>query len=841
VGQGAIMPTQSGYGFYIDPDTGETVIRDVNAGKEVFRGQVDKGDNKGVSGAPAPPPPDGFSEAPDGVKVAQAAPPPPEGFSEAPSVPGVAMADTSEVRTFPKIDYGAPIEAARAAIDKLPAGARELALEQWAQQVVGKEREKQSYADKMEETARNIMRGTPVGSWLDRAVAGTAAGAYGLTGGAIGAPYDETLAYEREKNRQSDEASPTVFTLPSKQVPGIGYVGGPVTRAGLEKFLGGAITARLAPQATPFQGQALLPTMGNLGTTGALYGGLYGLGETPDLTNPYQAAKDTLSGATVGGVLGGGLPIPAIAGANAAGRIWNRFRPLPTELQPFDRPAVDIMARTIRNEAMMPAQIGDRFAELGRQGMVADLGPNTRAITSALANQPGEHMSTVVNPLNARHAGAEGRIEGTLNAAMGAPVNENELLHGLEQRGNMLAAPLRTQYERSSVPFTQRLESLLGHIRQNEPGVLTTAHRLFNHAQRYQGATRPQFFARQVNGQWHIDRVPNAREWDFIKRALDENGRMTAAQWNQASGQERTTASMHRQMARELRTEVQRVTSPTGRPQDSVYAQLLRYHANAADMRDAYEMGYDAMKRGVTADQMNSEINGVGVNHRGALNNMEREAYRTGARNYIRDQMDFSSTGLGGANPATKAQALLSSRGATRKLETVSQSPAHGQAAANRINAEIEMAQTRQQAVGNSATAVRLQAQRELPNPNARNGHVPIISPEQVVAMLGQKMVDALVDGAITEAQERTLRDVARMMVRQGADGNRLAQALNQFADRANVTAARRARIQRIAAFVRTVAPGIRSAEIDRNALRNDKNARASRQRSAQRFSSATH
>ena len=70
-----------------------------------------------------------------------------------------------------------PIADIRAAINEHAKGpdVRQSALDQWADQYVALERKNGGIGQTVSDTVRSFAKGTPVGSWLDEANAGTAA------------------------------------------------------------------------------------------------------------------------------------------------------------------------------------------------------------------------------------------------------------------------------------------------------------------------------------------------------------------------------------------------------------------------------------------------------------------------------------------------------------------------------------------------------------------------------------------------------------------------------------------------------------------------------------------
>jgi len=147
-----------------------------------------------------------------------------------------------------------------------------------------------AFRDFIGEPLRQVARGTPLGTWSDEIEASLQGGLHGLTGGALGAPYDETLAYQRAYDQKVDEE--------------YGLVG-----TGLK--IGGAIAG------TPMHA---INTLRGAAAVGGGYGALAGSGEAEGgFSNRATAGVlGGLTGATLGGAIyGGARGVQAIQRARA--------------------------------------------------------------------------------------------------------------------------------------------------------------------------------------------------------------------------------------------------------------------------------------------------------------------------------------------------------------------------------------------------------------------------------------------------------------------------------------------------------------------------------------------
>lgn len=206
----------------------------------------------------------------------------------------------------PAIDFNRPVEAVRADIANLPEGQREAALKQWADAFVANERKQGGVGQGVDSAVRTIARGTFAGPFLDEVTAGAQQAMHTVSGGYAGAPYDETLAYQRAKDRAIDEANPWV-SLAGKVAGGLAGAGAAIKAGGV---LGGAVGGPLAAMAPA----STLPRMMAQGAgAGSVYGMAAGFGEGEGgFENRYDSAMK--SGA-VGMGIGAALPpVAAVAG-----------------------------------------------------------------------------------------------------------------------------------------------------------------------------------------------------------------------------------------------------------------------------------------------------------------------------------------------------------------------------------------------------------------------------------------------------------------------------------------------------------------------------------------------
>lgn len=654
---------------------------------------------------------------------------------------------------IPVINFDAPAEEVRATIAKLPEKQRKEALNAWADAYVAKEREEGGVGQAINNGVRALARGTPVGSWLDEANALTSAGINTVSGGYLGAPYEEAKAYQNAADRAYDKANPTASTV--LQVAGA--VG----------------SAPLAPAAQVVRGGSLGAQMINAGITGAGYGAAYGLGEGDTWS---EGGENAAKGATLGGVIGSAAPAVARGVGNAAEYVMNIVKGVPQGAQGFERGAVNRVSRAMTDDGLttVPAY-EQRMTPLGREGMLLDAGENLQNQAGAIANQPGAGQRTLTTRLDARHGGASGRIRTDTDAALGARVNLPETERALRTHYGQAARPHYDEFYQTPVPFTREVEDVLNRV---DPAVVSSAQRLM----RADGQQSNQFFANILDdGTVEMRRVPNAMEWDYIKRAIDDAARGATPQSNQQR--------IYRNLASTINDTVDGVVSP-GNPGASPWAQARAIAGEGIGLREAMENGQGAFSKNLSADQMRFDLQG--------LSDLERAGYTMGARAQVDDVMRNSGTAFG-PNGDNAARRLLGNENARDKLELIAR-PGGAERLLNRLDAETVFERSRQGVTGNSATSRRLQAQKEFPN-----AAEPVLKSGGDTSLYGRieqgvmKVANALTGGVLNERNARIAADAADMLSRQGNGRDAIARALIAYGQNRQMSQQGREAIERVA------------------------------------------
>ena len=662
-------------------------------------------------------------------------------FAAAPasSNPFAKFADTEPQQT-PEIDMGvswdAPESEVRAAINVLPNKMRGAAMKEWSKRRVSKERKEAGNAQTAYDVGRNLLRGTPVGSWLDEGVAGVKS--------MFGGDYDENVALERERNAAADANATKLGTLP---------LIGDVTTGGLTKLAGGILSAPISPALRIAQGAALLPRMANAAATGVAYGGVYGAGEGEGA----DRAKNAALGAVVGG--GVGAAVPAVA--QGVGNAWSGLRNARQNPLPYDTAAVSRVARAVDDDMLVP-RYAREAADLGPPGMLADMGENLRGQAGAIANSPGAGQHRIFQALRGRRDGATHRIEGDLSAALGPAANVPRTVDRLRNEASARAAPHYDQFYNTPIRPTPELEAVLRRVPQSA----------WQEAQRLA----------EMEGVDLANVLNTGRGLDLIKRAVDD----MAQGAERGSNLERLSSNI----ARDLRNETDRILSPNN-PAASPWAIARREAGEGLQFREAAEEGQGAFRRSLTPDQMDVDLD--------RMNPLQQEAYRVGARDAARTTMGNAGTAWG-PNGDAAARRMLQTEFGAEKVRRIAPNPANADRLAQRLETETRFAGTDQAVMQNSATARRQAAQQEFPGPTNSAEEAYRLGSRTVTGVVLEgvyRLGNLLTNGAVDERRARIADHAARMLIAQGVGRDAIMQGLQQFIQRRRLSGNQAQRISR--------------------------------------------
>lgn len=653
------------------------------------------------------------------------------------------------------IDWSQPKEAVRKEIAKLPPEFRRDALNQWADAYVKRERSQPGgvvrYA---EDVTRNAARGL-MGDYFGRAIAGLES-LFGSN------DYEETLAYQRGLERAQDAESTKLGTLP---------VIGDVTVGGVQKLAGGAAGAAILPLVRPFGGSTMLPRAGNYAANGALWGGVAGSGSGDSVG---ERATNAAIGAGLGGAIGGAAPVVGRAVSGTVGAAGKGAAKLVNALSggglrppavagyhpQATRRMVDLVEadNLTRNAMANPQAYETQAANLGWHGMLADMGPKLRGTTSGIGSLPGVEGSIVHRALTDRAQTARGRIGVVLQKHFGPAKDMGAEVKARYDASKAAADPIYDAYRSAPLP--------------DDPAVLAPLPAYLERA-RKTGALARAKRDMEIEG---ID--PRAPEnlWgllDYVKRNIDDL--MPDATGNRA------------RILTKLRDDIVGLVDKA----NPHYATARETAAPGLQFRAGAKLGgYDAqtgtltrrpLRDQLTAEQVSAELRGLPA--------PGREGYRAAYKESLRSKMDNASTSFGDNGPAA-IRRELGDEAARKKLSYVT-----GRSAAreitNRLDAESTFQNTYNRALTNSETAPRQAVQRDLGYNTDANFFSSFRSttPTGLATEGVVRIANMLTNGAWSDRKQVIARDMAKMLVAQGADRDQIAKALIGMARSNRLTA----------------------------------------------------
>lgn len=640
------------------------------------------------------------------------------------------------------------------------------------------------------DTVTRFVEGTPIGSFFDEALAGVSSVLPESLGGQS---YEDAKGVLDADRRIRDEESTKLATLPMI---------GDVTVGGVNKLAGAVASAPLAPVARVFQGTTLLPRSGNIALSGAGYGGLYGAGEGNTAS---ERGGNALLGAGIGFGVGAVAQPVAQGVGNAVGAVRNRLTALPQELAGRQRSAVDRVIDTADMDGLTPMRAGQNARLLGPEGMLADAGENLTTITEGLAQQPGPARDVINRSLQARAATAPGRISDTLDQELSAPVDIDATIDAIRRNTSQQAGPIYDQFYQMRVPQSRALDVVISRIRRAVPGAFGSAQRMA-----VGDGTDPRFLANLVDDPMtpmtgrqgtRMQRVWQGVELDYLKRAVDDAARSAP----RGSNENRILSGL----ARQLRTVVDETVSP-GNPQASPWAQARAIAGEDMGMREALEQGGTVFRGGGRApEQVAADMRGMSVG--------ETEAYRAGARTELRNMMGRSATNFMPTGDRAARRALNSEFNRANMAQMTT--PQGAARITDRIDAENTFADTANQVMNNSATA-RRQAARDIVPRQYDPASMKEMRSTSIsgLAMEGVgRVANYLTAGALNERNRAIARDMAEMLVAQGAPRDEIVRGLMTYARQIRGNAQQREAIAAVARDVLrgTTQPSIGAATAD--------------------------
>lgn len=397
---------------------------------------------------------------------------------------------------------------------------------------------------------------------------------------------------------------------------------------------------------------------------------------------------DPISGALIGGLIGGATPAVEAAASPFVSSIMARINP--------QNAANRQVARAVSESGQTPQQLGQRLTDASAAGqgdyILADaLGNPGQRMLSTVARAPGEGRTNVVNALENRQAGQGERVSDILDEGLGTGNTARQTIDQLTEQARRESAPLYQDALNQRPVWSGRIQQFFDDpitaqglregVRVQRLESLATG-RPFNPADHA-------ITGFNEAGDPLISGVPNMRTINLIKKGWDNilegyrdktTGRLALDEYGRALDNVR----------RSFLNEVDSV-NPS-------YGQARAAYSGPAHVRDAVNVGSEAATRGRAADN---------IDRFNALNPQAQQGFRAGYADTRIGKIE-STPGIG----SNKVRPLTSQK-AQQELDTLSlhqgpTQPGQLNPLQQRLSREQTMFETRNHALGGSRTADNL-------------------------------------------------------------------------------------------------------------------------------------
>lgn len=507
----------------------------------------------------------------------------------------------------------------------------------------------------IDDVIRQGAKGVPViGGLVDEANAATAE--------LLGGNYDETLDYNRARDRYREAANPTVSTV-NQLAGGIAGTVAGARALGLGYGAGGAVARPLAQRAI----------------AGAAIGAPVGAADF--FARGEGGAAPRAADAVIGGVLGGalGAAAPAVGGAVSSG--VQRIADMLSSNQMLarlgiSRNAANVLLRQLQTDDTLSGAGAQRIREAGPDAMVADAGQSAANLLDTALERSGPGSTAARNAINARAAGANQQLTQTLDATLGQPVGVETRQAAI--RGGTAAARQRA-YDAAynapidySTPAGQEIDRLWAQVRPNRRAAANALLEEAGEAPIADGV------------------LPNVRQIDYVTRALNDVAQSGEGQG--ALGGINQAGMSAQRLAQQLRQAVRQAVPE--------YAQALDTAADPIRRVQATELGASILNSRVTREQVAREVAG--------MSGAERQAALSG----LRDQIDEFAANVRemASDPNVDARQLrevlqqMTSRAAREKINLVLDDPQASRALFGQIGRAMRALELRASVARNSRT-----------------------------------------------------------------------------------------------------------------------------------------
>jgi hypothetical protein len=358
-----------------------------------------------------------------------------------------------------------------------------------------KEYQQAGFGYDLVDVGRQAIKGIPLaGGLMDEGVA--------LASSALGGDYDKSLEYQRARDRLREEN----FPVSSTAVQVAGGIAGTMAGANALGIGGMGVNA-----ARPLAQRAL---------AGAAIGAP--VGAIDGFTRGEGGLENRAGSALVGGAFGGftGAAAPIIGQGVSSGyqNIKNALTPSASyRALGVSRDVGEELVDSLGADASKKGLARIRAA--GPNAMIADAGPNAQGVADAVIQKRGPGASVLGDAIEQRSKQANRDLQGTLDRTFGAPEGKLQQITGIRESTEAAReAAYKGAYSKPidySTEAGRKLESLFDRVP-------VSAWQYANSLMKTSGMKSKQIiFKVDANGDAIIERMPDVRQLDYVKRAID--------------------------------------------------------------------------------------------------------------------------------------------------------------------------------------------------------------------------------------------------------------------------------------------------------------------------------
>lgn len=411
--------------------------------------------------------------------------------------------------------------------------------------------------------------------------------------------------------------------------------------------------------------------------------------------DPGDRGSEAFKGGAIGAGLGAALGPFAMFIGDGAAALAKRFKRVDVHTI-SDEFGISIESARAVKQALLNddlAAASARLQSLGDDALLADAGPSTGALLDAAANSGGVALRVAHQAVNKRANVVGARLTAVLDGVLGKP-------KGVKTAAREISQGTATARQRAyDAAFAQPIDyaaqsgrKIEGVIDRIPSKTLSKAVQEANEAMQEAGLRNQQIMA-QIgdDGSVRFVQMPDVRQLDFLKRALDDVARAEVDQFGRATG----AGLRARRLARDLRNAVR----------DSVpeYAYALRLGGDKIQQDEGLALGKSLLFRGTTTEDVKAFL-------RQGVSSEAKQAVHQGLRDSIEQTLsNVRRTITDPEVDAREAMALvkeMSSRANISKVRMII-----GGARADRLFQELDRTATALQlraAISqNSKTAIR--------------------------------------------------------------------------------------------------------------------------------------